>query len=71
MASAGRELLLMVEWFEPAYGKSRRDGRFAKWEDCTMVNMPYLQKASTRDIVPASNVEAVCFVGKQLFVSQM
>ena len=68
MASAGRELLLMVEWFEPAYGKSRRDGRLAKWEDCTMVNMPYLQKASTRDIVPASNVEAVCFVGKQLLL---
>ena len=68
MASAGRELLLMVEWFEPAYGKSRRDGRFSKWEDCTMVNMPYLQKASTRDIVPASNVEAVCFVGKQLLL---
>ena len=57
------ELHLLLQWYEPAFSDSRRPGQLAKWEDHAMVNMPLLKKASTMDFVPASNVEAVCFVG--------
>ena len=57
------ELHLLFQWYEPAFSDSKRRGQLAKWEDIAMVNMPLLKKASTMDFVPASNVEAVCFVG--------
>ena len=56
------ELHLLLQWHEPAFSDSRRPGQLAKWEDHAMVNMPLLKKASTMDFVPASHVEAVCFV---------
>ena len=56
-------LHLLLQWYEPAFSKNQRRGQLAKWEDIAMVNMPLLKKASTMDFVPASNVEAVCFVG--------
>ena len=59
------DLLLFVQWHEPAFAGARRNreaAAFAKWEEPSMRNMPYLREHASWEFVSVEHVEAVCFL---------